>query len=190
MLDQKNSTILIVPGLRDRVPDHWQTLLEARLSAFRSVPPLETNKLDLGARIAAIEKAINDIDGQIIVVAHSGGTIMFAHWAQTHSTEKIRGALLAVPPDFEKPLPSGYPAIEELKKNGWLPVPRTPLPFRSIVTVSENDPLGGIAAVSALASDWNSQIVNLGKVGHLNPASGYGNWPEADALIQRLIDAC
>ncbi|SFB07591.1 hypothetical protein SAMN04515620_11637 [Collimonas sp. OK607] len=190
MLDQKNTTILIVPGLRDHVPEHWQTLLEARLPAFRSIPPLETNKLDLAARIAAIEKTINEIDGQIIVVAHSGGTIMFAHWAQRHSTEKISGALLAVPPDFEKPLPAGYPTIDEFREKGWLPVPRAPLPFRSIVTVSENDPLGEITAVSALAGDWKSQVINLGRVGHLNPASGYGDWPDADALIQRLIDAC
>ena len=69
-------------------------------------------------------------------------------------------------------------------------MPRTSLPFRSIVTVSENDPLGDIVAVTALAKAWNSEVVNLGEVGHLNPASGYGDWPEADVLIQRLIDAC
>ncbi len=190
MINQKDTTILIIPGLRDHVPGHWQTLLEERLSTFRSVPPLETNKLNLAARIAAIQQTIDDIDGHVIVVAHSGGTIMFTHWAQRYSTEKILGALLAVPPDFEKPLPTGYPAIDELNENGWLPVPRTSLPFRSIVTVSENDPLGDIVAVTALAKAWNSEVVNLGEVGHLNPASGYGDWPEADVLIQRLIDAC
>jgi len=32
-------TVLIVPGLRDHVDDHWQTLLAARLERVRTVPP-------------------------------------------------------------------------------------------------------------------------------------------------------
>ena len=33
-------TILIVPGLREHVPDHWQTLLAAKLPKVLSVAPL------------------------------------------------------------------------------------------------------------------------------------------------------
>ena len=42
-------TVLMVPGLRDHVAEHWQTLLQAELQAqgrdVRCVPPLEHDKL-------------------------------------------------------------------------------------------------------------------------------------------------
>ena len=33
------------------------------------------------------------------------------------------------------------------------------------------------------------QVADLGKVGHLNPASGYGDWPQAQDFIARLSAA-
>ena len=42
MNDNAAPTILIVPGLRDHVPEHWQTLLEQRLPNARSVPRMES----------------------------------------------------------------------------------------------------------------------------------------------------
>jgi len=53
-----DTTILIVPGLREHVPAHWQTLLEAKLDNVRSVPPLEDNKLSLAARGEAIQSEL------------------------------------------------------------------------------------------------------------------------------------
>lgn len=187
MINQKDTTILIVPGLRDHVEQHWQTLLVSRLTKFKTVPPLENDKLNLAARVQAIQSTIETIDGPIIVVAHSGGTVMMAHWAQKHSAN-IKAVLLAVPPDFERPLPAAYPTMEQFSDNGWLPVPRTRLPFRSLVAASSNDPLADLDRVVALAQDWGSELINLGNVGHLNPASGYGEWHDADGLIQQLID--
>jgi uncharacterized protein len=37
-----------------------------------------------------------------------------------------------------------------------------------------------------LARCWGSRLVELGEVGHLNPASGYGEWPRAEELIREL----
>lgn len=184
-----NATILIVPGLRDHVAEHWQTLLETQLVAagckVRSVPPLENDKLNCGARVAAIQKVVAEIDGPIVMVAHSGGVIMLAHWAQKYQ-RPIHGALLAAPPDFETPLPAGYPTLDTLRANGWLPTPRARLPFRSIVAASINDPLASLEAVSALATVWGSELVNVGAVGHLNPAAGFGDWPQAIDFIHQL----
>lgn len=180
-----DATILIVPGLRDHVAEHWQTLLEATLSTrrkVRSVPPLDHDKLRCAARVAAIQRTLESIDGPVIVVAHSGGVIMLAHWAQRHQ-RAIQGALLAVPPDFETPLPAGYPSMEVLSANGWLPVP---LPFPSLVAASTNDPLAAFARVEKMASEWGSDLVNAGAVGHLNPASGFGEWAQAEELIALL----
>ncbi len=37
-----------------------------------------------------------------------------------------------------------------------------------------------------MAQGWGSRLVDLGEVGHLNPASGYGEWPGAQAFIDEL----
>ena len=178
-------TVLIVPGLRDDVAQHWQTLLAKQLPRVLSVPPMGRADLDCRARVEAIERIARKADGPIVIVAHSGGCIMVAHWAR-QTRRAVRGALLATPPDFEKPMPEGYPTIAALRAGGWLPVPRAPLPFRSIVAASRNDPLARLSRVAALASDWRSEIADLGFVGHLNPASGFGEWAGADPLIARL----
>lgn len=181
-------TVLLVPGLRDPVAQHWQTLLETKLARVRSVPPMGRTDLDCAARVAAIEQAAQAIDGPIVIVAHSGGCIMVAHWAR-QTRRAIHGALLAAPPDFETPMPDGYPTLEALDAAGWLPVPRALLPFPSLVAASRNDPLGTFERVSELARDWGSERVDLGTVGHLNPASGYGDWPQALDFINRLSAA-
>ena len=98
----------------------------------------------------------------------------------------IEGALLAAPPDFESPLPAGYPTLDALQANGWLPVSRNTLPFHSIVAASTNDPLATIDRVTQMANDWGSKLVNVGAVGHINPASGFGEWPMAEQFIQSL----
>ena len=185
-------TILLVPGLRDHVALHWQTLLEADLRAVArpvaSVPALGRDDLDCHLKVAAIDRAAQAIAGPIVIVAHSGGCVMLVHWAQ-RTQRPVHAALLAAPPDFDRPLPKGYPTREALRAGGWLPVPRTRLPFPSIVAASRNDPLANYDRVVALARDWGSRVVDLGEVGHLNPASGFGEWPQALEFVDELTTA-
>jgi predicted alpha/beta hydrolase family esterase len=186
MTSKTTPTILMVPGLRDHVAEHWQTLLEQKLPNAVSVPPLEHDKLSRAARVAALDAAIAKIDGPVILVAHSAGVMITVHWAQQHSRQ-IHGALLAAPADLETPLPAGYPGIDALTANGWSVIPRKPLPFPSIVGASRNDPLARFDRVEAMAKDWGSRLVDLGEVGHLNPAAGFGAWPQAETLIDELV---
>jgi uncharacterized protein len=178
-------TIVIVPGLRDHVPEHWQTLLAAGLPNAHVVPPQGREDLRCARRLQAIAQTIATIAGEIILVAHSGGVVSLAHWART-ARRPIRGALLAAPPDFDTPMPRGYPTIAQLERGGWLPVPRGRLPFPSIAALSRNDPLCPFDRAAQLAQGWGSRIVDLGNVGHLNPASGFGPWPKAQDLIAEL----
>lgn len=178
-------TILIVPGLRDHVEAHWQTHLERRLPNARSVAPLEADKLSRAARVAALDAALAGIDGRVILVAHSAGVMITVHWAR-QATRKIHGALLAAPADLESPMPAGYPAPDAIDANGWTPIPTERLPFPSIVAASRNDPLARFERVEALAAGWGGKLVDLGEVGHLNPASGYGEWQDAERLIEEV----
>ena len=188
MNDVAIPAILLVPGLRDHVAAHWQTLLEERLPNATAVPRMERDKLSCAAWVAKLDESLAAIDGPVILVAHSAGVMITVHWA-LRNRRPIAGALLAAPPDFESPLPEGYPTPDTLRQNGWLPTPRKRLPFPSIVAASANDPLARYERVEELALAWGGTLVNLGNVGHLNPASGYGEWPQAEVFIRELASA-
>ncbi|MFW0783768.1 alpha/beta hydrolase [Gordonia sp. CPCC 206044] len=179
-------TVVIVPGLRDHVAEHWQTHLADELERVRTVPPLDQDKLSRQARVAVLDSVIREIDGPIVIVAHSAGVITTVHWAH-QSDREIAGALLVTPADLELPLPPGYPTTAEIDRGGWNPVPRRRLPFASIVAASRTDALGGFRRITGMAEHWGSRVVDLGDVGHLNPAAGYGRWSRATELLDELI---
>lgn len=179
--------VLIVPGLRDHVADHWQTHLARALGeTARTLPPLQADRLSRTVQVQALDDALAALGRPALLVAHSAGCLTVAHWAQRHG-RPVHAALLVAPPDFEAPLPAGYPEPATLQANGWLPVPRTRLPFRSRVVLSTNDPLSTLERALALASDWGSETVVAGAVGHLNPAAGFGPWDQAQALVQQFF---
>ncbi|HEY5856463.1 MAG TPA: alpha/beta fold hydrolase [Aldersonia sp.] len=182
------ATVVIVPGLRDHVAEHWQTLLAERLPNTRTVEPLHHDKHSLPARVAALDAVVTDTAGPVILVAHSAGVMITVAWAQRHH-HPIAGALLATPPDLTVPLPPGYPTPEQLRDNGWYPTPRNRLRFPSIVAASTNDPLCRFDRAATLAEHWGSRLVDVGPVGHLNPAAGYGHWPTAEDFVHELASA-
>ncbi|HEY9315729.1 RBBP9/YdeN family alpha/beta hydrolase [Williamsia sp.] len=186
-MTESTVTVVIVPGLRDHVAEHWQTLLADKLDNTVTVPPLEHDKLSRAARVAALDDVVNSVDAPVVLVAHSAGVITTVHWAQ-EATRRVSGALLATPADLERRLPQGYPSLEELERGGWNPIPRQRLPFPNIVAASTNDPLADPRRVADMAQAWGSRLVSVGAVGHLNPAAGYGSWPMAEQLLGELID--
>ena len=197
MKRQEEPTIVLVPGLRGHVEDHWQTRLAARLPNARVVQSFGRAKRDLAGRVADLEEAVAGTGGPVTIVAHSAGCLVTVHWARLHGPSRpgheqydvpVRGALLATPPDLARPLPAEYPSLDELREHGWLPIPRAPLPFASVVAASTNDTLGDHERVRALARAWGSRFIGIGPVGHLNPASGYGEWPGAEAVLDVLGD--
>jgi predicted alpha/beta hydrolase family esterase len=185
MMLREPHTIVIVPGLRGHVDEHWQTLLAVELDHVRVVESYDRDKRDLVGRVADLDHVIQDAGTPVTLVAHSAGVLTTVHWATRHVAD-IRGALLATPPPLVEELPAEYPTLAELRENGWLPIPLTRLAFPSIVAASTNDALGPVESVRALADAWGSRFVDVGPVGHLNPAAGYGEWPDARSLLGLL----
>jgi predicted alpha/beta hydrolase family esterase len=185
MMLRERRNIVIVPGLRGHVEEHWQTRLATTLPHTRVVPSFGRPKHDLAGRVADLHRVVEESDGPVTIVAHSAGCLTTVHWAQQHDAP-VHGALLATPPDLARPLPPEYPSLEELRDCGWLPIPLKPLRFPSIVAASTNDALGDPERVRDLAGAWRSTLVEVGPVGHLNPAAGYGDWPGAEALLDVL----
>jgi uncharacterized protein len=181
-----DATVVLVPGLRGHVENHWQTRLAATLPNTRTVRPLGRDESSLSARVALLDEVVRDVEGPVVLVAHSAGVLVTVHWAADYTGTSVVGALLATPPAFAAELPPEYPSVGELLENGWLPIPRRPLPFASILATSTNDVLGNPVRLRALANAWGSREHSLGAVGHLNPASGFGEWPGATSLIEEL----
>jgi uncharacterized protein len=181
-----DATVVLVPGLRGHVEDHWQTRLATSVPGARMVTPLGRTNAGLRTRVTLLDQVVEQVAGPVILVAHSAGVLVTAHWAAQYNPTRVVGALLATPPALADELPPEYPSIDELRAHGWLPIPRQPLPFPSIVAASSNDPLSNPVRLSSLAAAWGSRVHHLGDVGHLNPASGFGDWPEAVELIDQL----
>jgi predicted alpha/beta hydrolase family esterase len=182
------ATVVLVPGLRGHVEDHWQTRIAASAPEARMVPPLGRTDAGLRSRVTLLDRVVEEVDGPVILVAHSAGVLVTAHWAAQYSPTRVVGALLVTPPTLAAELPPEYPSIAELRAHGWLPIPRQPLPFPSIVAASSDDPLTNPVRLGSLAASWGSRVHDLGAVGHLNPASGFGDWPGAVELIDQLRD--
>lgn len=185
-------TYVIVPGLRGSAPSHWQELFTARTDGTVTVPfPEESLWHSIEERTRLLGETVAGIDGPVILVAHSAGVLAAVRWVRSLADDdpalaRIAGAVLATPPDFGVDWPEPHPRPAELSAAGWEPIPRRRLPFPTIVAASRNDPLARYRVTAGLAEAWGSRLVDLGDAGHLNPASGYGEWPLIDELVAEL----
>ncbi|MFF5217940.1 RBBP9/YdeN family alpha/beta hydrolase [Micromonospora sp. NPDC000442] len=65
-------------------------------------------------------------------------------------------------------------------------MPREPLPFRSILVASRNDPHATYEQFEAYARDWGSELFDAGTVGHLDSKTRFGAWPDGQRLVRSL----
>jgi len=174
--------ILIVPGYTNSGPGHWQSLWEAAMPTARRVqmPSWEHPRRIEWA--AALDEAIaraGDTGETPLLVAHSLGCLAVVHWA-LDGGQPVHGALLVAPPDVERP-----DTLEILRD--FAPIPRFGLPFPSRVVASSDDPYVSIDRARAFAEAWGSDFTDLGPRGHVNTASGFGEWPRGEALLADLL---
>ncbi|MEO6853745.1 MAG: alpha/beta hydrolase, partial [Rhodoferax sp.] len=68
----------------------------------------------------------------------------------------------------------------------FAPVPYDRLPYRSVLVASSNDPYCPVRLAGAYARAWGSELVRMSDAGHINIASGHGDWPLGLALLASL----
>lgn len=171
--------VLIVPGIYNSGPEHWQSLWEAKSPQFQRVIQRDWDHPVCDEWVATLEQAVAQSGPDTLIAAHSLGCLTVAHWAASTQLS-IRGVLLVAAPDPDEP---DFP--DEIV--GFGPVPLKTLPFKSIVVASTNDPYGSLAYAERCASAWGSRFVNVGAKGHINASSGLGDWPEGYALLESLL---
>lgn len=174
---------LIVPGLYDSGPDHWQTRWLACRTDCERVELGRWSEPSRTLWLSRLDRAIARSPEQVVLVAHSLGCHAVAWWALEASAprlEKVRAALLVAPPDVDRP--DVLPALAP-----FAPTPAERLPFRTILAASRNDHYADFSRSIAMASAWGSEFVDFGREGHLNAESKLGDWIEGQQLLRKLI---
>jgi predicted alpha/beta hydrolase family esterase len=164
----------MVPGVNNSGPGHWQTIWQEKHPEYRRAAQWDWDFPYCDEWVEGLQQAIDDIQGEIVLVAHSLGCLTVAHWARTHRRE-IRGALLVAPVD-----PENF-------GGDFAPLPLEPLPFPSILVASTTDEYVTPERARLFAEAWGSRFVNVGPGGHINAASGFGPWPEGEELLRELL---
>jgi len=176
----KSRNVLILPGWQGSGPQHWQSLWQAQ-QGFQRVDQHDWLRPLRGDWIARLEDVLLSADEPVVLVAHSLGCVLVAAWAaHSHNTHRVKAALLVAPGDV---------AREALRPvlASWSPIPLQPLPFKSTLVASQDDPYCSFERAQGFALAWGSALVDAGPVGHINADSGLGDWPQGQALLSALI---
>lgn len=168
--------ILTIPGLWNSGPQHWQTHWEAKHANFTRVLQRDFDRPDRDEWVRTLDAAVHACPEPPILASHSLGCSLVGQWAKDTGGHGVRGAFLVAPSDVEAP---GYP--EEGRSFSSMPLAR--LPFPSIVVASTNDEYVSVDRARQFAEAWGSRLVLIGDAGHINGASGYGPWPEGEAML-------
>ena len=167
--------MIIVPGIGGSGELHWQTRWEDANPQWHRLRPTDWNRPELDDWIAALDRAVGAARRPPLLVAHSLGCLLVAHW-QRASTPPVAGAFLVAVPNPEAP---AFP----VEATSFANPPPTEFRFPSLIVASADDPYGTVDYARGRANRWGSGIVEVGELGHINEASGLGDWPQGKLLL-------
>ncbi len=170
---------LIVPGLGNSGPEHWQTYFQHSNKCFFRIEQQEWEEPICDEWIETIDRNVLRFElSTVVLIGHSLGCSAIAHWAARYKRQ-IKGAMLVAPSDLEAPHYT-FPA------KGFVPIPLSKIHFKTIVVASSNDPWVSLERARHFADCWASKFINLGAAGHINVASGHTKWEEGLSILQTL----
>jgi hypothetical protein len=163
--------VLIVPGLRDSAPVHWQSQWQRQIPGARRVAQRDWQNADVAGWTETLKREIAAAPEAPMIIAHSFGCL--ATVCAAYAGASISAALLVAPADPER-----FGISAELTDK--------PLPFATTIIASSNDPWLKLVRAGALASIWGSQLVVYRNAGHINAESGFGPWPQGLTHVHEL----
>ena len=167
--------LLVIPGLHDSGPAHWQTWLQGQFGrrALR-VEQDDWADPDLGRWAQRIELTLaRHPHARWVAVAHSFGCLALLRYL-AQGGEDVRSALLVAPAD-----PTKFAVAGKL--------PQASLAIPSVLMASETDPWMKFDTACAWARVWGSQTICLGDAGHINTQAGFGPLPPAKTVVERMV---
>lgn len=168
---------VIVPGVGGSEYAHWQSWLQRQLMSCSRVEQHQWNTPILNQWIQPFVSMVSKIQDDLQIVAHSFGclTTLAALDQYPELKEKVKHLVLVAPANPSRFAEHGF-AIQG-EENYWNYFQQLKIDVPNRLLISENDPWLDFADAQRLATAWGTQAVNLGAVGHINVASGFGPFP-------------
>lgn len=169
---------LIVPGLNNSGPKHWQSFWERSLPNATRVAQRSWEKPQKDEWVQTLDEAIGKLTGDTILVAHSLGVATTVLWlakkvAEGNVPAYIKGAFLVSPSD-----------VDNIKIiNSFAPMPLLKLPVPACVVASSNDEFVSIERARFFANAWGVRLFEAGALGHINSDSDLREWEQGRAFL-------
>jgi len=179
---------VIVPGVGGSEHDHWQSWLQRQLKSCSRVQQQDWNKPVLHEWIEQFIKTVQAIQEPIQIVAHSFGCLTTVAALAQHPelNQNIKNLVLVAPANPTRFGDAGFARESQNDYQQYFHQLKLQVPTQMII--SENDPWLNFQDALQLAKAWKIRPKNLGQVGHINVASGFGPFPEIyDFLISENV---
>ncbi|HWW08437.1 alpha/beta hydrolase [Collimonas sp.] len=164
--------VLVVPGLYNSSPLHWQSRWQRLYPSFERVEQAQWDAPLLEVWSERLQQQLRQSEQPTLAVAHSFGCLTTVH-SGLSEIPNLAGALLVAPADPDK-------FDVSAAVNGRLPLP-------SIVVGSLNDPWMESRRARHWSQIWGAQYIDAGALGHINAESNLGDWLYGQSLLQRLV---
>lgn len=166
--------VILVPGLHDSGPDHWQSRWQRAHPEFWRVRQADWSDPDLPAWAARVDDTRRLDPRPALLVAHSFGCL--ASMASIAADPRgVAGALLVAPADPDKFGVAGA-------------LPSQPVGVPTLLISSLDDPWMGADQAAAWGRRWGSELHSAGVCGHINAESGLGDWSFGLKRLQLLYE--
>lgn len=175
----QRTAMLIVPGLGGSGPVHWQSLWAASDRQASRVTQADWEHPTLPAWVEALDRAVTALGEPPLLVAHSLGCALVAHWFGRFR-RPVAAALLVAPADVDSPEHTP-PEVRCFR-----PMPVDRLPFPTTVVASDDDPYVEPERARWFAQRWGSRFVLIRGAGHINADSKLGEWDAGKRLLDEL----
>ena len=131
----------------------------------------------------------------LMLIAIAIGPLAVPHWWERNRNKLVVAAVLAAPilMLYLRWRPAAILATAEeyvsfiVLLGGLYVIALLRLACPSIVVASDDDIYTSLNRAEAFARAWGSRFVRLLRAGHINSASGHGDWPEGRAWLEELV---
>lgn len=156
--------VLIVPGLHNSGPDHWQSRWHRQHPHWQRITGQPWQDPDLTIWSEQVASWLRANTEPVHIIAHSFGTLASLVAARRYP-ERVASLFLVAPAD---------PALLQIDEQAL----SLPAAAPGVIVGSRNDPWMSTDRLQHWQRVWNLPALDAGAAGHINAASGHGDWAE------------
>ncbi|WP_176560064.1 RBBP9/YdeN family alpha/beta hydrolase [Brevibacillus dissolubilis] len=173
----EKQSLLLLHGLGGSGPQHWQSWLAVELRQkgldvhYPTFTDFDTPQKDVWLQELAAAMEQIPADHQVTVVTHSCGCLLWLHHAATGPARIVQRAILVAPP---------APSLVIPEAASFSPVPLVEADLKqasheTLFVMSSDDPYCSLEEATHYMQ-LGAPAVVFPNMGHINTASGHGEW--------------